>query len=497
MRLKLKVALLGAFVVALATAVPAAAFTPQNTYYAKQWYLATDHAFTAWPDAPPANLAPVKIAIVDSGVDCTLPDFQGRIAASHSFVGGSACTDSIGHGTIVAGEIAGNLGTNGVVGIAYSAKLLVAKVVRSDGTIGLGAEAAAIEWAANQGARVINLSLGGVRDPNDPRIDSYSKLEANAVAYAYRKGAVVVAAVGNADEASAPTWPYADYPAALPHVIGVAALDKSGDVPGFSDYDPRYVDIAAPGVDTFSTFPSALTLLQKGCTPQGYTDCADADYVHPEGTSFAAPQVSAAAAVLFALDPLLTNSQVTAILEQTADDVTPATGCPLCSVGRDAYSGWGQLDVAKAVARVQSGSLPVSERFESNDDVPQAFSVGGRRSIKATIDYYDDPWDVYKVKLAKGQKITLRSSAKWPATKLGLRLWRPGTRTVLRGALWRERVAASLHAGSTEKIVYRAAKAGWYYIEVKAGVGGSGSYTLRLTKTKPPKAKAKPKPKRA
>ena len=490
MATKVKVALLGVVVAALATAAPAAAFTPSNTYYLRQWYLASDRAFDAWA-TPPADLAPVKVAIVDSGVDCSLPDFKGRIAATRSFVGGSACSDLIGHGTIVAGEIAGNLGTNGVVGIAYSAQLLVAKVVRSDGTIGLTAEADAIRWAANHGARVINLSLGGVRDPHNPRVDTYSKLEASAVAYANAKGALVIAAAGNADEANALTWPWADYPAALPHVIGVAALDRAGNVPSFSDFDPRYVDLAAPGVDTFSTFPAALTA-QRQCPLQGYTDCATPDYVHPEGTSFAAPQVAAAAAVLFALQPSLTNSQVGKILERSADDMTPATGCPLCSVGRDRYSGWGQLDVASAIAALGSGNLPRPDRFESNDDVPAAYPLYGlHRAFTATIDYYDDPQDVYRVKLRKGERVTLRTSARWPVTKVGLLLWQPGTATVLDGNRSRQRVAASVHAGDVERIVYRAAKAGWYYVEVKATGAGSGPYTLGVVKTPPPKQKPK------
>ena len=117
--------------------------------------------------------------------------------------------------------IAANLDTQGIVGIAYTSQLLIAKVVTRDGTIPLDAEAAAIRWAVDNGARVINLSLGGVRDPRDPDRDTYSPLEASAVAYAYAKGAVLVAAVGNGDEAPTQPWPYASYPAALPHVIGV------------------------------------------------------------------------------------------------------------------------------------------------------------------------------------------------------------------------------------------------------------------------------------
>jgi len=299
---KLRLPLPVAAAAALVAASSAAAFTPTNAYYPKQWYLTQDHAFDAWP-APPQMLQPVKVAIVDSGVDCSLPDFLGQIALSRSFVGGSPCIDTEGHGTVVAGEIAGNLDSAGIVGLAYKSQLLVAKVVAPDGTIPLKAEAAGIRWAVDKGARVINLSFGAVRDPLDPALDTYSKVEAQAVAYAVAKGVTVVAAAGNSDEAPATPWEYASWPAALPHVIGVAALTRSGNVPGFSDRDPTYVDIAAPGVDIFSTFPKALTNDQQGCTPQGYTDCAAGDYRRPEGTSFAAPQVSAAAAVLLGIDP--------------------------------------------------------------------------------------------------------------------------------------------------------------------------------------------------
>src|SRR6476646_11677684 len=102
---KLRIALVGAVGAALVATSSAAAFTPANAYYAKQWYLSRDNAFDAW-DAPPP-LDPVKVAIIDSGVDCSLPDLKDQIAKTKSFVGGNACDDHQGHGTIVAGEIAG------------------------------------------------------------------------------------------------------------------------------------------------------------------------------------------------------------------------------------------------------------------------------------------------------------------------------------------------------------------------------------------------------
>jgi hypothetical protein len=473
---------LGAVVAALVAASSAAAFTPTNTFYSKQWYLTQDNAFDAWT-APPM-LAPVKIAVVDSGVDCSLPDFQGmQIAKAKSFVGGNACMDTQGHGTIVAGEIAGALNTGGgVVGLAYGSQLLVAKVVADDGTIPIKAEAAGIRWAVNQGARVVNLSFGALRDPLNPELDTYSKVEAQAVAYAVKKGAVVVAAAGNSDEAPTTPWPYASWPAALPHVIGVGALTRSGNVPDFSDEDPTYVDLAAPGVSIFSTFPKDLTALQEGCPAQGYTECATGDYNRPEGTSFAAPQVAAAAAVLFGIDPSLTASQVTKILERQADDVDAATGCPECPIGRDMYSGWGRLDVRKAVNFLTSGAqLPPSDRLEPNDDAPQAPKLWGKQStLSATLDYWDDRVDVYRVKLDRGEQLGARVAAHWEHADVDLSLWRPLTRTVLRGH--KGRVAETTGPASTQRLSYRASRTGWYYVELKVTQHGGGRYTLHLTK---------------
>lgn len=462
---KLRLALPAAVAAALVATSSAAAFTPTNTYYSKQWYLEQDQAFAAWPTAPPP-FQPVKVALIDSGVDCALPDFANQIAAKRSFVGGDPCMDSQGHGTIVAGEIAGALNEAGVVGLAYSSQLVVAKVVAADGTIPLEAEADAIRWAVQQGARVINMSFGAVRDPANPALDTYSKVEAQAVAYAVKHGAIVVAAVGNSDEAYTTPWPYASWPAALPHVIGVGALSRSGDVPDFSDQDPTFVDIAAPGMGIFSTFPKLLTAAQSSCAPQGYTDCARGDYHNPEGTSFAAPQVSAAAAVLLGLNQALTPSQVTTILERQTDDVDPASGCAECPTGRDKFSGWGSLDVQKAVGAVNQGVLPPSDQFEPNDSVSLAHRLRGSRPIVgATLDYWDDRVDVYRVKLARGQRLLARVRA------------RPTVNLVLLGGPKAE--LAHSGPGQALHLAYRVPQTGWYYVKVRT-VTGAGRYTLRL-----------------
>jgi subtilisin family serine protease len=468
---------------ALAAAAPAAAFTPSDPLAPRQWYLEQDHAFDAWPE-PPQGLAPVKVAIVDSGIDGSLPDFQGHILDARSFVGGNPYVDTEGHGTFVAGEIAASLDTQGVVGMAYTAELLIAKVVKPDGTIPLQAEAAAIRWAADSGARVINLSLGGVRDPVHPNRDTYSSVEADAVAYAYQKGAVLVAAVGNGDEAFSEPWPYASYPAALPHVIGVSALTRTGNVPDFSNRDPVYNDISAPGVGIFSTFPANLTAMRPTCPDQGYSDCGPDEYRNPEGTSFAAPQVTAAAAMLLAVDPALTNSQTSALLEHSADDVSAATGCPRCALLRDPLSGWGRLDVAKAIEAL-AGPLPPPDRYETNDDAgTQAHTLWGKQlTIDATVDYYDDPVDVYRVALTGHEKLRARLAGNWPGANVSLVLWRPGTTRVSDAGTQRLRAAQSAAPGSLQRVTFTAPGRGWYYLEVKVTSPGSGPYTLTLSKS--------------
>jgi hypothetical protein len=477
-------ALLALAAAALAVAAPAAAFTPTDPLAAKQWYLADDHAFDTWAE-PPTTLQPVTVAVVDSGVDCSLADFKGRILDARSFVGGDPCSDTEGHGTFVAGVIAANLDGQGIVGIAYTSQLLVAKVVRPDGTIPLEAEAAAIRWAADSGAKVINLSLGGVRDPVHVHRDTYSRVEADAVAYAYAKGAVLVAAVGNGDEAFSQPWPFASYPAALPHVIGVSALTESGNVPDYSNRDAIYNDISAPGSGIYSTFPLALTAQRPLCTDQGYSDCGSEDYREPEGTSFAAPQVSAAAALLFAVAPSLTNSQVATLLEHSADDVNAATGCSRCKLLRDAYSGWGRLDVAKAIAAATTGPLPAVDRFETNDDVgSQARTVWGKHAkVTASADYYDDPVDVYRVALGPRERLNAQVVGGWAGAQVNLVLWKPATKRLddtTKGKPFR--AAQSASPGSTQHVAFTSPTRGWYYVEVKVSSPGSGPYTLSLGK---------------
>jgi subtilisin family serine protease len=461
-------------------------FTPNDPFAARQWYLNRINAFDAWLQPP--LLSPVRVAVLDSGVDSAHPELQNRIADGKSFVSSPWETDTNGHGTFVAGEIAAALNNaQGIAGVGFPASLLIAKIVRADGTISPDAEANAIRWAVDRGARVINISFGGVRVPGDPTSDTFSPLEAAAVRYAVGKGVLVVAAVGNSDNAPTEPWSYAGYPAALPHVLGVSSIGRDGSVPIFSNRDRRYNDIAAPGEDIFSTLPRALTLNTKpGCAHQGYSDCGPSEFRRGEGTSFSAPLVVGAAAVLFGVAPWAKADQVANALTRSAVDANPDTGCARCTTDRDALTGWGLLDVEGAV-RTMSDSPPAADRYEVNDDASLAVSLWGRKGqrIRATVDFWEDRVDAYKVKLRPGQRFAARLKGPSGANS-NLFLWKPGTTRIGARSADRQLLAAqSKSPGSVERIRLTVRERGWYYLVVKVSSPGAGSYALRYRKRAP------------
>ncbi|HUK44840.1 MAG TPA: S8 family serine peptidase [Gaiellaceae bacterium] len=442
----------------------------------QQWYLTQDDAWTYWATMP--NLAPVKVAVIDSGIDAGHPEFAGRIAAGVSFVGGSWRTDSCGHGTFVAGEIAANPENGfGIAGLAFNAQLLVAKVVQSDCNVSTLGEIHAITWAVNHGARVINLSIGGIRDPNDLQLDSFSPPEEAAVEYAWSKDVLVVAAAGNGPQAPRTPWDYADYPAALPHVLGVAAVRQGGAVPDYSNRDRQFVDIAAPGGPILSTIPRDLVNDSKpGCAGSPFSNCGPSEFKDGIGTSFAAPQVSAAAALVLGVDPTLAASQVEWLLERSATDANPSTGCAICPAGRDSLTGWGTLDVDAALKLLgDEHNLPVRDELEPNDDADTIGASADRlpslpRTIFATLDYWDDPIDVYSIHLDQGSELFVRLG-RASAPGITVLLWKPGT-TDVTGAvrtLLSQLAGRSTDVAGQQRLGYTAPATGRYFIEVKVG----------------------------
>ena len=456
---------------------------PTDPLVPRQWYLTQSRFYESWLTLP--ALESVAVAVIDSGVDASHPDLAGKILDARSFVGGSPRVDTLGHGTFVSGLVAAGVDNGiGIAGLAPSAELLVAKVVTRSRAIPIEAEVRAIRWAVDRGAQVINMSLGGVRDPMNADRDSYSRLEADAIAYAVSNGVVVVAAVGNGDQAPRRPWPYASYPAALPHVLGVSAVTESGAVPSFSNRDEIYNDIAAPGENIISLLPRPLTSRYPSCSEQGYSSCGPDEYRGAQGTSFAAPVVTAAAATLLALRPDLAPDQVTAILQRTAVDQTPATGCTSCTTGRDALTGWGRLDVAAATAAL-SRPLPTRDRYETNDDTgDRAFRLTGQSSrLFATLDYWDDQDDVYAIRLRRGQRVYVGLTGRNANMDLSLALWRPGTPSIEPVHNVGYRAKISVQPGGRQYFSHRAGRDGWYYVQIRASAPGATRYRLVVVKS--------------
>jgi type VII secretion-associated serine protease mycosin len=244
----------------------------------------------------------VTVAVVDTGVDASHPDLQHAVLPGIDLVdaGGDGRTDPNGHGTHVAGIIAGAADGAGMEGLAPDVRILPVRVLGRDGSGDDAVIAAGILWALRNGAQVINLSLGGIeRDP----------LLADAVDRAVSAGVVVVAAAGNSG-ASGEVM----YPAAHPTVLAVAATGPDDKTSLFSTRGD-YVDLAAPGSMILSSYPGG-------------------QYRYESGTSMAAPFVSAAAAVL--LERSLTASESVARLLASAHDIDDP--------GTDRASGNGIVD---------------------------------------------------------------------------------------------------------------------------------------------------------
>jgi hypothetical protein len=257
----------------------------------------------------------------------------------------------------------------------------------------------------------------------------------------------------------------------------VSAYNQTAATPAFSNRDAVYNDLAAPGVGVVSTYPVGLT--DPKCAWPGYNFCARAQFAHHasgSGTSFAAPLVSAAAALLLAQRPSLTQSQVMTILELTADDIGNG--------GRDAATGYGRLDVTAALSAALT-LAPPPDRYETNDDAgTRAWTLyGTRHRVDATIDYFDDPSDVYRVYLRAGR--TVRASLSGPkGTRPALVLWRAGIKAVTPVTLLAVRSGSVLahRSGRNPSVSHRVRRSGWHFVQVKAPNARRGAYTLTIRK---------------
>jgi serine protease len=433
-------------------------FTPNDTYLGEQWNLGAAAGVDAYPSpvGPDTPFHTVRVAIVDGGVDASNPELAGRIVISKSFVQTQDPHNTY-HGTMVAGIAAADTNNAaGIAGIALHVAILDLRVVRASGEIMPSEEAAAIRYAADHGARVINLSIGAPRNPALDGLppDGYSPTEAAAIRYAVRHGVLVVAAAGNDG------WRYADWPAALPHVLSIPAVAETRTAPDFSNRDPRLNDVAAPGVDVESLVPVSVTPSGLTRDAPGGADGLIDNLGTISGTSFSAPHVTAAAAAILTYRPGLQPGQVAAILEQTARDVGPA--------GFDSATGYGELDVAAALRRALHGPTPPADAREPNDDIGAQAVRPPHRRFSATLSN-NDTVDAYRVKLRAGQRVTVSMAAQ-RGTAFRLELYSGATRRTLAS---RPPRLALAH----RRLRFRAAAAGTYDI-VARRLGGSGGYRL-------------------
>jgi stage II sporulation protein D len=450
------------------------AWTPTDPLAAREWNLAAVNAFGYADTFPAFGDAPVTVAVIDSGIDRTSPDLAGAVPLAPVDEAHDPAPSLV-HGTAVAGIIAADA-DNGIGGVGVGSpyvKLIDYRVV-SGGDVDPEIEARAIRDAAGAGAKVINLSLGGNRDPKVPELDEFSRAERDAISYAVKRGAVVVAAVGNSVNG---TGVYASWPAALRHVIGVSAVDQRLSWAPFSNTDPVFNDIAAPGVGIITTVPRSLTPTGSSLdAAPGMTVGADGTVV---GTSFAVPHVSAAAAVLMGRHPDLSPSQVVWILERSARPLPPNTG-----PGRDRFTGYGLLDVTAALklADGPASALPPADLGEPNDiayDAQSLPTAGGYTD--AIADFGDDRRDVYRVFVRAGETLRVRTEG-LPALggNLGLdvAIFAPGTKDLanpLRRPLRRARPAGS---NSSLQLNNFTPNDGFYLVQVTARKGW-GAYRLR------------------
>ncbi len=292
--------------------LPIQSIVPNDPSYGAEWHLPKIAAPTAWSSE--TGSSSITIAICDTGVDGTHPDLAPKLAPGWNFYDNNSNTSDVyGHGTAVAGvaAAASNNGV-GVASVAWDCSLMPLRVSAPDGSASFSAISSAIVWAADQGARIANVSY----------IVSDSATVSSAAQYLQSKRGVLVVSAGN----------YATFDSSKdnPYMLVVSATDQNDVLATWSNTGNN-IDLSAPGVSI-------------GTTTNGGT------YGAGSGTSFSAPIVAGVAALVLSTNPSLTPAQVTDILEQSADDRGQA--------GWDPGYGWGRVNAAQAVSLAGGGAPP-------------------------------------------------------------------------------------------------------------------------------------------
>jgi subtilisin family serine protease len=340
--------------------------------------------------------------------------------------------DYDGHGTFVAGIIAGDWNEkSGLAGVNPLARLMILRAINDFGHTRASVVAEAIAYAADNGARVINLSLGGKR---------LTTVERAAIDYAFGKGAVIVVAAGNqgAD--------ISDYGiASSDKVLAVAATGSDDQRAKFSNWGK--IAVAAPGTDILS-LRARRTDTMLGVDLAKYKPGTnfvgdDKRFYRADGTSFAAPLVSGLASLMIANDPGLTNVQVMNIIKSTARDV----GLP----GVDQYTGYGMIDARAAL------KAPRDFRLLAGIDKLGVVQVGGKPAVRVTGIADADQLKAVRLEVGRGE-----TPKDWKAVGAAKQAAQSGNEigdipaAALAGAkVWQVRLVVEHQNGSRREARYR------------------------------------------
>lgn len=414
--------------------------------------------------------ATAPIAVLDSGVDATTPELAGRVLpALDAATGQPVAGDLDGHGTGVASVAAGVPG-----GVSPSSPILPIRIFDAAGDSSAEIFARGIDLAVAKGASVINVSGAGAAADAAP---ADVALASAAINRAFTKGVLVVTASGNTGDGAA------QVPANLAHVLVAGSTGWSGGRADFSSTGP-WVDVAAPA---------------EGITVSQPRDLCASGYASVSGTSFAAPALAGAAAIVSQVRRALTVQQRFELVRRAAGDLPPA--------GRDDDTGFGLLDVRRglsAPAPAKDSSAEVDDdpywvRGKYRKGHPVALQRSRRFKARGSVSPAKDPADVYPVRLAKGERLTASVRATSRDGLLDVTVYGPaaGDFDVTRG-ITRHLVAGTGGYSAKPTVKLRARRNGIYYLAVgaaaatdpddpDAAVPATAAYRLAVSKQRAPR----------
>lgn len=350
--------------------------------------------------------AGVKVAVIDTGIDYTHPDLDGRYAGGYDFVNDDDDPlDDNGHGTHVSGTIAAVANGFGVVGVAPDVQIYALKVLAADGSGSFSSVIAAVDWCITNGIQVTNNSYGSSGYPGT--------LVETAFIQAAQAGIVHVGSAGNSGKADG-TGDNVGYPGGFDSVIAVAATDQSDVRASFSSTGPQ-VELAAPGVSIPSTLPG------------------DA-YGYYSGTSMASPHVAGTAALLVGAG--VTDGNGDGLINDEVRTLLQASALDLGDTGRDQLYGYGRVDAAMALTLLSGTSTPTGGTSTSPAPAPVPIGMTvAKMHFKLANSNHRDLVLVVKVVDENGDPVSNASvTAKFTRTRDGVQrhCWRNGV-TNLRG----------------------------------------------------------------